>query len=62
MSFLRKIRVDKNLTMKEFADTLGVSKSLIEKLETNNRKTSRQFLEKLKNKFPEIDINIFFNQ
>jgi transcriptional regulator with XRE-family HTH domain len=60
MNKIKKIRIDRGYTMQEFADVLEVSKSLIEKLETGNKKTSRSFLEKLKKVFPEIDINIFF--
>ena len=60
MSNLKKIRTDRNYTIEQFAEILGVSKSLIEKIESGHKKTSRNFLERLKNKFPEIDINIFF--
>jgi transcriptional regulator with XRE-family HTH domain len=57
---IKKIRTDRNYTICEFAGVLGVSKSLVEKLESGHKKTSRSFLEKLKKEFPEIDINIFF--
>ena len=60
MEVLKKYRNTLNLTTKEFADNIGVSKSLYEKVENGQRKPSREFMNKLKLKFPQFDLNIFF--
>ena len=46
--------------MKEFADTIEVSNSLYQKVETGDRKPSREFITKLKKKYPQFDTNVFF--
>ena len=48
-------------TQKEFAEELGVSESTYAQLESGIREVSKSFLEKLKCKYPDFDINIFFN-
>ena len=60
MKELELFRKSLNLTRQEFADTIKISKSLYEKVETGQRKPSRNFVEKLKNKFPQFDTNIFY--
>ena len=60
MKVLRDFRISLNLTSKEFAETLGISKSLYEKVELGFRKPSRNFITKLKTKYPQFDTNIFF--
>lgn len=55
---LKQLRGD--LTQEEFAKKLGVSKSLYEKLERGERDLSKRTLKKLKNLFPTLDVNIFF--
>ena len=60
MKALKDFRNSLNLTTQEFANTIGISKSLYDKLETGARKPSREFLTKLKKKYPQVDVNIFF--
>lgn len=60
MEILKKFRVSLNLTTQEFSNSIGVSKSLYEKVETGARKPSREFTTKLKAKYPQFDVNIFF--
>lgn len=60
MEYLKKFRLSLNLTYQEFADSIGVSKSLYAKVERGERKPSRQFTEKLKKTYPQFDINIFY--
>lgn len=60
MSELRKFRESQGLSRQKMADVLGVSRSFYEKIEIGDRAISGNFLKKLKNKFPLIDINVFF--
>lgn len=60
MNFLKEFRQSLNLTLQEFADNINVSKSYYEKIESGQRKPSREFMTKLKHKFPQFDVNIFF--
>lgn len=62
MNFLREFRQSLNLTLQEFADNIDVSKSYYEKIESGQRKPSREFMTKLKHKFPQFDVNIFFTE
>ena len=62
MEILKKFRISLGLTRQEFADSIDVSKSLYEKIEIGNRKPSREFTTKLKKKYPQFDVNIFFTQ
>lgn len=62
MEILKQFRNSTNLTSYRFAEEIGVSKSLYEKVENGQRKPSREFLSKLKTRFPEFDINIFFTK
>lgn len=62
MEVLKQFRISLGLTMKEFADSINVSKSLYEKVETGFRKPSREFITKLKKIYPQFDVNIFFTQ
>ena len=62
MEVLKKFRTTLGLTIQEFADSLTMSKSLYEKVETGVRKPSRAFITKLKNKYPQFDVNIFFER
>lgn len=61
MEEIKQFRTSLNLTAKAFAENINVSKSLLEKIEMGNRKPSREFLEKLKKKYPQFDVNVFFN-
>lgn len=60
MKFLKEFRLSLGMTLQEFASNIGVSKSYYEKIESGQRKPSREFMMKLKNKFPQFDVNIFF--
>lgn len=60
MEILKKFRESLKLTAQEFADNINVSKSLYEKVENGSRKPSREFTTKLKQKYPQFDVNIFF--
>lgn len=60
MEILKRFRISLNLTMQEFAESMMISKSLYEKVESGQRKPSRSFIEKLKLAYPQFDINIFF--
>lgn len=60
MEILKNFRNSLNLTVKEFASSIEVSKSLYEKVERGDRKPSRKFTTKLKKIYPQFDVNIFF--
>lgn len=60
MEELKEFRKSLNLTSQEFAEKIGISKSLYDKVETGVRKPSREFTTKLKSKYPQFDVNIFF--
>lgn len=62
MEFLKEFRLSLNLTLQGFADIINVSKSYYEKIESGERKPSREFMKKLKYKFPQFDLNIFFTE
>lgn len=62
MKELRDFRMSLGLTTQEFANNIKVSKSLYEKVECGARKPSRVFTTKLKFKYPQFDVNIFFTQ
>lgn len=62
MEILRSFRKSLGLTSQEFAKSMDVSKSLYEKVETGDRKPSREFTTKLKKTYPQFDVNIFFTQ
>ena len=60
MEELKKFRNALGLTANEMAENIGVSKSLYDKVETGARKPSREFTTRLKEAFPQFDVNIFF--
>ncbi len=62
MKYLKDLRKSLNLNKKEMANKIGISVSYYEKIESGERYVSRNFLVKLKEKFPQFDINIFFIQ
>lgn len=49
-------------TTGEFAEILGVSKSLCEKVESGDREPSREFTKKLKKKYPQFDTNCLYQE
>lgn len=62
MNCLEKLRLGEDMTQLEMATALGVSKSLYIKIEGGLRKPSREFLMKVKEKYPLCDMNIFFTE
>lgn len=58
---LYSMRLNLGISQREMAKQLGISESFYMKIENNERNISKNFLEKLKNKFPDMDMNIFFN-
>ena len=60
METLKQFRLSLNLTIPGFAKEIEVSKSLYEKVETGARKPSREFITKLKRKYPQFDVNLLF--
>lgn len=62
MKCLAMFRKSKGYTTKDMAEYIGVSRSLYEKIEFGARLPSRSFLKKFKEKYPDFDINIFFEE
>lgn len=62
MEQLKNFRLSVGLTIPQFAKEIKVSKSLYEKVEGGFRKPSREFTTKLKEKYPQFDVNIFFTK
>ena len=60
MEELELFRKSLGITRQEFANNIRVSKSLYEKVATGQRRPSRNFVEKLKQKYPQFDVNIFY--
>lgn len=60
MEALKTFRISLGLTIVGFANELKMSKSLYEKVESGNRKPSREFITKLKNRYPQFDTNLLF--
>ena len=58
---LKEFRLSKQKTVKEMADIIGISKSMYEKLESHDRTPGFNTLKKIKEKFPDFDVNIFLN-
>lgn len=59
---INQFRKLKNLTVEDFARKLGYSISTITKLIYGDREPSKKFFKKLKKEFPDIDLNIFFEE
>ena len=62
MKCLSKFRKEKGYNTKMMACNIGVSQSLYEKREFGARLPSRTFLKKFKEKYPDFDMNIFFDE
>ena len=60
MKCLKEFRISLGYTIQQIAISMGVSKSLYEKVEMGFRKPSSSFISKLKKTYPQFDINIFF--
>ena len=59
MDELKYFRKKIGKTQKQMAIELKISQSFYEKIESGKKKPIRKFLEKLKKKYPFLDINIF---
>lgn len=57
---MRDFRQKKNLSMLEMSKKIGVSLSLYEKVELEQRTPSFKFINKFKKAFPEADTNSMF--
>lgn len=57
---LKELREKKNLSQKEIAKVLNVSTSYYSKIESGYQNPSFDFLVKLKNCFPIVDIDVMF--
>lgn len=62
MQVLRDFRESIGKTQQEMAEELSISKSYYEKVESGERKLSRELIDRIKEKYPIIDLNIFFKQ
>lgn len=60
MTYIKKIRIDNNLTRKEMAQILNINLDVYRGIERGDRVTSLKTIKILKGKFPKIDTNIFF--
>lgn len=61
MKTLREFREAIGMTQEEMAINLLISKSFYEKIESGERKPGRELIERFKNKYPILDVNIFLN-
>jgi len=55
--FISKIKYLSNLTDKELAERIGISRSQLYRIKTGKSFPSSRFLTKLKDAFPELDLN-----
>lgn len=60
MEQIKEFRNSIGLTINEFAREIKVSKSLHEKIESGARKPSREYITKLKSRYPQFDTNLLF--
>ena len=56
---LKEFRLNKGLTQEQMAKLVGISKSMYEKIEYEERKPSIDTMKKFKEIFKDLDINIF---
>lgn len=61
MKTLKEFREAIGKTQEEMAKELKISKSFYEKIEVGERLPGRELIEKIKLKYPLIDVNIFLN-
>lgn len=57
---LKEFRKSKNLSQEKFAQSIGFTLSMVSKIEMGKVKASRNFIDKVKQIYPEIDINAIF--
>lgn len=61
MKSLKEFREAIGMTQEAMANDLLISKSFYEKLESGERKPGRELIERFKQKYPIIDVNIFLD-
>lgn len=61
MKTLKEFREAIGKTQDEMAKELNISKSFYEKIEAGERLPGRELIERIKLKYPLIDVNIFLN-
>lgn len=59
MEKLRNFREQLGKTQEQMANDFEISKSFYEKIESGTKKPGRELIEKVKRKYPFLDINIF---
>lgn len=62
MEILKNFRENIGKTQQEMADELCISKSYYEKIESGERNASRELIDRIKKKYPIIDLNIFLDK
>lgn len=62
MKILKDFRESIGKTQQEMANELKISKSYYEKVESGERNVSRELIDRIKDKYPIIDLNIFLNK
>lgn len=59
---LKEFRESKSITQEQLARKIGFTLSMVAQVERGKVKASRNFMEKLKQAYPDIDINkVFFS-
>ena len=61
-SVLINLRKERKLRRGDLAKTLGVGQSYYDKIELGYKEPSKAFLQKVKDKFPTMDMNAFFTE
>jgi DNA-binding helix-turn-helix protein len=59
---VKNFRESKGISQEKLARELNFSLSLIAQIERNKIKPSRNFIQRVKKLYPEIDTNIFFSE
>lgn len=59
---LKNFRLSKGKTQQEMANIIGISKSMYEKLEQNDRNPGFNTLKKITRIFPDFDVDIFLKE
>lgn len=61
MKTLKEFREAIGKTQQQMADEFELSKSMYEKVESGERKPGRELIEKIKIKYPLLDVTIFLD-
>lgn len=61
MNTLKEFREAIGKTQAEMANDFEISKSMYEKIESGEKKPGRELIEKIKIKYPLLDVNIFLD-